>query len=71
MASTDSLLAMDTWFRGDIAKNVQVYAEAIGHWVGAFKLTDFQVDGDPRGGHPCNFTCTMESTGTVTAYTVS
>jgi predicted secreted protein len=70
-ADSASLAAMDTWFRGDTAKNAQVWAEAQGNWEGAWKLTQFQITGDPLSGNPVEFSATFESHGTIAAYSGS
>lgn len=71
VADADSLQAMDAWFRAPnptAAKNVQVWCDDKGSWSGAFKLTEFQVTGDPTTGQPGSFTCTIESHGVVAPY---
>lgn len=67
-ADADSISAMDTWFRGDDAKNVKVFADDKGNWVGPFKLTDLQWSGDPLSGDPVAFTCTLQSHGEIEPY---
>lgn len=70
-ADADSILTMDTWFRGGAAKNIKVFAADKGSWTGQFKLTDLQWSGDPSSGTPVAFTCTMQSHGEIAAYTAA
>lgn len=68
-ADVGSVDVFDDWFRADTAKNIKIYLGTDGYWSGAFKLTDLQWSGDPTSGQPVEFTCTMQSHGTVAAYT--
>ena len=56
----------DTWYRGDDAKNVQVWLGAVGKFAGAFKLTGWEISGD-RGDY-CDVTVTFESHGALEAF---
>jgi len=58
--------AFDTWFRGDTAKNVQVWLGTKGHWEGAFKLTGWEVNGDRN--QYCDVSITLQSDGELGAF---
>lgn len=64
---TTSILTYDTWFRGNDAKNVQVWCAAKGYWQGGYKLTDFQVTGD-RNGDKAEVSLSLKSHGVVQPY---
>lgn len=70
MLYTASVAEWYTWFNGDDAKNIQfalnvTLALGGGHWLGAFKLTAFEVTSD---GNKDQSTCnvTLVSDGPVT-----
>lgn len=63
---TASVEDFDTWFRSPDAKNVQVWLGTMGHWDGAFNLTNFEITGD-RGGL-AEVTLTLESSGIIAPF---
>lgn len=61
-----TIQAYDTWFRGDVTKNVRVYLGAVGFWQGAFKLTQWSITG--ARGAKAEVSLTLESEGSVNAF---
>lgn len=62
-----TLQAYDTWFRGDLTKNVRVYTGGVGYWEFAAKLTSWQITGSR--GQKAEVNVTIESDGIVDAFT--
>jgi hypothetical protein len=56
----------DIWFAHDTAKNVQVWLAAVGKWVGAFKLTQWEVSADRNAN--ATVSLTLESHGAIAAF---
>lgn len=63
---TASVASFDAWFRSPDPKNVQVWLAALGHWAGAFNLTNFEITGDR--GSLAEVTITLESSGVIAAF---
>lgn len=59
----------DAWFRGDEAKNVQVWLGTKGYWPGPFQLTGWELSGDR--GNNADASLTLESDGALGAFTVA
>lgn len=64
--NTSDIEDFDEWFRSKDPKNVQVWAGALGHWVGSFHLTEWSVTGNRGTKAECSIT--LKSDGVVTAY---
>lgn len=56
----------DLWFAEGASKNAQVWLGTIGKWVGAFKLTSWNIDGE-RNAYAAA-TLSLESTGVVSRF---
>lgn len=67
LLDTENIDTFDAWFSTDTAKNIQVWLNTHGHWTGAFKLTDWQVNGSGRGAK-AEATLTLKSSGIVGPY---
>jgi predicted secreted protein len=65
---TASVVMFDTWFRSPDPKNVQVWLSTMGHWDGAYNLTNFEVTGDR--GALAEVTVTLESSGIIAPFAV-
>jgi predicted secreted protein len=63
---TASVAAYDTWYVSPLSKNVQVWLGAVGHWPGAFLLTQWGITGDR--GNKAQVSLTLESDGALGAY---
>lgn len=57
----------DAWFRSKSPHNVKVYLGTIGHWTGAFDLTNWDITGDRNIN--ADVTLTLESNGALTVFT--
>lgn len=53
----------DGWFRDTNSRNVQVWLGTMGHWDGAFHLTNWEVNGDRNDN--AQATLTLESDGVL------
>lgn len=61
-----SVADYDEWFRSPDSKNVQVWLAALGHWGGAYHLTNFEITGDR--GSLAEVSITLESDGIIPAF---
>ncbi|OLP44647.1 phage tail tube protein [Rhizobium oryziradicis] len=66
---TPSVKLFWDWFNSDEGKNVRVLVDVAvgvggGYWIGAFKLTDFDVTGTPKEYADCSVT--LQSDGVIT-----
>lgn len=68
---TAAIALFDAWWRADTAKNVQVWVNTHGYWLGAFKCTNFQIEGDPQSGEYITAQVTLESHGALGTYTAA
>jgi Phage tail tube protein len=64
--NTGDVADYDTWFRGDAAKNIQAWLGSVGKWVGAFKLTQWEINGERNNNTLTSLT--LESHGAVAAF---
>lgn len=56
----------DAWFQSDNAKNVQAWLGAVGKWAGAFKLSQWSIEGERK--QYVDVSLTLMSTGVVAAF---
>jgi len=56
----------DAWLRDPDPRNVKVYLGTVGHWDGAFDLTNFEVTGDRKDN--AEVSITLESNGALTTF---
>lgn len=66
---TTSIATYDTWWRGDTAKNVQVWLGTVGYWEMPMKLTEWEVTGERN--NKAQVSLTLESDGVVVAFAAS
>lgn len=66
---TSDVAGYDAWFRSPEPKNVQVWLGQMGHWDGAFHLTNFEITGD-RGGL-AETSISLESAGVIAPFVVA
>lgn len=65
---TPSVAMFDAWFRSPDTKNVEVWLGQMGHWPGAYHLTNFEVTGDR--GALAEVSLTLESSGLIAPFVV-
>lgn len=56
-----------TWWKQDVAKNVQVWLGTVGYWEVALKLTEWEITGER--GNKITSNLTLESDGEVSDFT--
>lgn len=56
----------DAWFRDTESRNVQVWLGTMGHWSGAFHLTNWEISGDRNDN--AQVSLTLESDGPIAAF---
>lgn len=56
----------DTWFRSKTSRNVQIWLGTVGHWSGAFHLTNWDITGDRHDN--AQVSLTLESDGALVAF---
>jgi predicted secreted protein len=61
---TADIAAYHAWLVSKDSKNVQVWLGTVGHWAGAFHLTNFEANGDRGALAECSIT--LDSDGIVT-----
>lgn len=62
-----TIAAYTTWWKQDVAKNVQIWLGTLGYWSGAFKLTEWQING--ARSDKAKVSITLESDGEVSDFT--
>ena len=61
-----TIQAYTDWWKGDTAKNVQVWLGTIGRWQAPFKLTEWAITGERT--NKINVNLTLESDGEVSDF---
>lgn len=71
-AVATTMATWTTWAGSQDSKNIQIWLDSsIGYWSGAFKLTEFDLDGTWGEDVTCNMTLKSHGKVTWTTYTAS
>lgn len=57
----------DAWFRSKTPKNVKIYLGTVGYWLGAFQLTNWEINGDRNEN--AQVSLSLESDDTLGVFT--